>query len=555
MKSTCIDHDLLYQVFYQMNQGMLICDLAGKILMVNQHFLNMSGFSREEVEGRGVQELGLHNDPLGQQDPSSSHSQLQWQGEVLVRQKNQDLHLQFLEVSMINQRGNSTYLQYTYRNLHPIAYQDSLTQLPNRRCFQHCMKRALAMAHRQDQIFAIFYLDLDRFKFVNDTLGHSYGDELLKEAAKRLKSCLRKGDTIARMGGDEFLCLLPNIGEEREAEGVAQKILDALARPFFLYEQEIYITASIGISLYPYDGDDSEALITSADEAMYRAKKQGRNLYEWSKAEVHAGSFERLILENSLRKALIQDQLLLYYQPQLDLKNERIMAMEALIRWYHPDLGLISPGDFIPLAEETGLILSIGEWVIRTACEQNKEWQRRGYPAIRVAVNLSANHLLQKNLPDKVASILKETELDPKWLELEITESAIMQDRKTAVQIMSRLKDMGIHLSVDDFGTGYSSLTYLTELPIDTLKIDRSFIRDIAENQSNRAVTHAIISLAHNLNLKVVAEGVETDEQLDRMKERECDAIQGYLFSRPFPPDKLSDFINLMGMKGEEKDA
>ncbi|WP_442600075.1 EAL domain-containing protein [Neobacillus sp. D3-1R] len=538
-------NNLSNHVFNQINQGILVCDLTGKILLANPYFLHMTGYSKKEVEGKKAQELGIHNEPFEgfQQSTNKQH----WQGEVLVLQKNGDVRMQLLEIILIND-GNETYFHmYTYRDFHPTTYRDSLTQLPNRRCFQHCMIRTLAMAHTHDKIFAVLYVDLDRFKFVNDTLGHSSGDELLMEAAQRLKSCLRKGDTIARMGGDEFLCLLYNIGDEGDVETVAQHILDVLSLPFFLHGQEIYISASIGISRYPYDGDDSESLITSADEAMYRAKRQGRNNYEWARAEVHAGSFERLILQSSLHKALLQNQLLLYYQPQLDLKHNRIISMEALIRWQHPELGLISPSDFIPLAEESGLILSMGEWVIRTACQQNKEMQQKGYPPIRVAANLSAIQILQQDLPQKVAKILKETGLDAQWLELEITESAIMQDRKKAVTVLKKLREMGIHLSIDDFGTGYSSLTYLTELPVDTLKIDRSFIRDLTLNENNQAVTHAIITLAHDLKLKVVAEGVETDDQLKRIKENACDAIQGFLFSRPIPPEKLRKFINLMG--------
>ncbi|MBP1932353.1 putative bifunctional diguanylate cyclase/phosphodiesterase [Ammoniphilus resinae] len=537
-----IDSDLLIHLFDQFNQGILIVDLEGRIVSANAMFANLTGYSLSELIGLPFHELQIHKEQIVD-CRMPGEKKTKWQGEVQMDRKNGEQRTLWLEIFPVRKNGRVTQFVYLYAQPQTMAYQDSLTRLPNRRCIHDYLNTALATAHDQRQIFAVLYVDLDRFKMVNDTLGHASGDQLLKEAAQRLKSCLRERDMVSRMGGDEFLVLLLDIKGQQEAEEVAKRILASLTNPFFLQDQEVYITASIGISLYPYDGDDRETLITGADAAMYRAKRQGRNLYEWSKPELQAGSFERLILENSLRKAIDQEQLLLHYQPQLDLKSNQILSMEALLRWQHPDLGLIPPGEFIPLAEETGLIQSIGEWVIYSACTQNKAWQNQGLPPVRVAINLSATHLLQKNLPEVVAKILQTTELEPQWLELEITESAIMQDKQTAIQVLDQLKQMGVHLSIDDFGTGYSSLSYLKELPINTLKIDQSFMRDIQENENSRAVTYAIISLAHHLDLSVVAEGVETEQQLDQMREKNCDAIQGFWLSRPVPPEQAEQWM------------
>lgn len=528
-----LDDETFAELLHHFSQGVLFTNDRGQILKVNQAFEHLSGYSNHELVGKYLSEFDFHPHPML---ANEDHGQ-KWQGEVFVKQKCGHLKNLWLEFIQLNQHLDSDKHQYVflYRDIHPLVFLDTLTNLPNRRCFQKCLNSTISKAESIDHIFAVLYIDLDRFKYVNDTLGHSSGDLLLKEASERMKSCLRKEDVLARIGGDEFICLLPHLKSKRDAETTANQLLEKLALPFTLFDHEIYISASIGISLFPNDGDDSETLVTSADSAMYTAKRQGRNQYEWFKAEIQAGRFEKLILENNLRKALQQDQLRLVYQPQQDLTNGTISTVEALIRWEHPDLGTISPADFIPLAEETGLIIPIGEWVLHEACRQNKEWQENGYRPVRVAVNLSSQQFLQPELPKTIFGILEKTKLSPTWLELEITESMIVKDLKTTTKILYELKEMGIHISIDDFGTGYSSLSYLNELPIDILKIDRSFIKDIETSKSCSVVTEAIISLAHALELKVVAEGVETDGQLMEIRKRQCDSIQGFLLSKPLP--------------------
>ncbi|HJV46322.1 MAG TPA: EAL domain-containing protein [Bacillota bacterium] len=534
---------LLMEIFKHINLAVLLCNESGQIVLVNNEVENITGLTRDELTKMNIREFSILDSTVVKNIFKTAGDY--WKFEVLIQHKNGEFIPRNLDVNMILEEDTKEKLYiFQFRDIHPMAFKDPLTNLPNRRCFHHCLEKGLVQASNDNQVFSVLYIDLDRFKLINDTLGHSYGDILLKQVADRLQSCLSDEDVLARIGGDEFLCLLKGTGKRNDAEKVAKTILEALAAPFFLHEEDYYITASIGISLYPYDGDDVETLVSSADSAMYRAKKKGRNQFEWAKAEVHAGSYEQLALENNLRKALQREELLLYYQPQVDLNSNQIVGLEALLRWEHPEFGIISPADFIPIAEESGLILPIGEWVIRTACLQNKKWQQEGYKPVRVAINLSARHFLQRNLPAKIAAILEETGLSADLLELEITETVLMQDYQMASDILKQLKDMGIHLSIDDFGTGYSSLSYLTELPVDALKIDRSFIKDMENNSSSKAVTYAIISLAHHLNLKVVAEGVETEAQLSYMKEKQCDMMQGFLFSKPIPPHELTRLLH-----------
>jgi predicted signal transduction protein with EAL and GGDEF domain len=367
----------------------------------------------------------------------------------------------------------------------------------------------------------------------------------LQEAANRMKESLRNNDTIARIGGDEFICLLPNLKDRGEAEQIAKRILNTLSKPFIIFEQEIFITASIGISIYPNNGDSSEELITNADLAMYNAKRKGRHQIAWFNAELHAGGFEKLLLENSLRKALENNHLQLVYQPQYDIKRNKIIAVEALLRWNHPELGVISPKDFIPIAEETGLIIPIGEWVIYEACRQNKEWQDKGYTNIKVAVNLSAKQFAEVDLPKVILNALERTKLEAKWLEIEVTESMVFQDINSTISTLNRIKEMGVYISIDDFGTGYSSLSYLGKLPIDILKIDRSFIKEIETDNSSLLVTNAIIKLAHSLDLDVVAEGVETVGQLTEIRKQECDIVQGYIFSKPLNQFEIEEKLKI----------
>lgn len=419
------------------------------------------------------------------------------------------------------------------------AHHDALTGLPNRLHFNEYLNQALAMAKRKRGMLSVMFLDLDRFKLINDTMGHNLGDLLLKDVAERIRQTLREGDTIARQGGDEFLVLLPEIRDEQEVVSVSERILGVFTHPILLDGNEIYMSTSIGISLYPNDGSEMETLVKQADTAMYYAKEQGKNNYQFFTANLNIKTNQRLSTENSLRKALARGEFILHYQPQVDIESGCIVGLEALIRWNSAEQGIVPPFSFIPVAEETGLIVPIGEWVLRTACAQNKAWQEQGYPHLRIAVNISARQFREPKFIELVAGILKETGLDPQWLELEITESIAMEKGDASVEMLSHFKNLGVRISIDDFGTGFSSLNYLRRMPIDTLKIDQSFIQDISTGENGEEVVTAIIQLAKNLRLKVIAEGVETHTQRSFLKDKRCDEMQGFLFSKAVPPQEV----------------
>src|SRR5712691_211562 len=424
-----------------------------------------------------------------------------------------------------------------------IATHDPLTELPNRAMFNERLRHALHQGVRYNRGLAVMFIDIDRFKVVNDSLGHSAGDRLLQNCAKRLTECLRESDIVARLGGDEFVVMIENFTGPRDAIAVAQKILHDLAKPFFVDGQEFLMSASIGISTFPDDGADVETLVKNADIAMYRAKDQGRNNYQFYSAQMNKHTFERLAMESSLRRAVERSEFLLHYQPKLDLQTGAIAGVEALVRWKHPDWGMVSPAQFIPLAEETGLIVQIGEWVLKTACEQSRQWRDQGIPGVRVAVNLSARQFAHKNLLRDVAKIIAESGLTPESLELEITESMVMQNAEHARETLRNLKAMGVSLSIDDFGTGFSSLADLKRFRIDCVKIDRSFIKDIPVDADDMAITKGVIALGHSLRLKVVAEGVETKEQQEFLQANDCDEMQGFLFSKPLPAEEVTTLL------------
>jgi diguanylate cyclase (GGDEF)-like protein len=424
-----------------------------------------------------------------------------------------------------------------------LAYHDALTGLPNRPLYMDRLIIAVAQATRTNQKLAVFFLDLDRFKDINDSLGHSIGDALLKAVAERIRRCVREGDTVARFGGDEFTLLIPRIDHIEDAAKIAQKILDTLKIPFAIADHELFVTTSVGISIYPSDGADPETLVRNADSAMYRAKDQGRDNYQLYTPSMNAQALERLALENMLRKAISHREFVLHYQPVVDIATKNIIGVEALIRWQHPEKGLLSPAHFISVAEISGLILPIGDWVLRTACKQLKIWQKRINSQLTVAVNLSTRQFQQPNLVEQIQEVLEETKLDAGCLELEITESNAMQNPENAIHTLRELKALGVHIAMDDFGTGYSSLNYLKRFPIDTLKLDQSFVREVTTDPSDAAIATAIIAMAHTLNLKVIGEGVETEEQFAFLLKQKCDHIQGYLFSRPLSVEKLEEYL------------
>ncbi|MGB7413340.1 MAG: EAL domain-containing protein, partial [Thermosynechococcaceae cyanobacterium] len=422
------------------------------------------------------------------------------------------------------------------------AFHDALTDLPNRVLFNDRLKLALAAAHRSQQSVAVMFLDLDRFKVINDSLGHSMGDELLQDVAHRLTACMREGDTVARWGGDEFTLLLPQAQSVDDITLTAYRILDALKKPFSIRDQELHVTASIGIALSTAE-DDAEILLQNADVALYRSKEHGRGTYQLFSPAMNSKVPDLLALENGLRHAIERSELLLYYQPKINIQTGAIMGLEALIRWQHPERGLVSPATFIPLAEETGLIIEIGEWVLRTACQQAVEWHRQGLMPLSVAVNLSPRQFYQPNLPEIVDQVLLQTQLPPQSLELEVTETTAVKNMDFTKSVLRQLKDIGVHIAMDDFGTGYSSLNYLKELPFNTLKIDQSFIRDLKPQSTDVEIIKAVLGLGRGLNLEIVAEGVDSEEQLGVLQELECEIVQGYLFSRPLPADEITTLL------------
>lgn len=446
-------------------------------------------------------------------------------------------------VEVVGTATNITELKEAEHKISTMSYYDSLTKLPNRVLFKESVDFAVYHAKRENTRFAIMYIDLDQFKFINDTLGHSSGDKLLKEVAKRLEGHISKGSCIARMGGDEFSILVSFMNEQKEITYIANEVLNIFQKPFIFEKKEYFITASIGVSTYPVDGEDFEALMKSADMAMYRAKANGRNNYQFYTNTLNDIAHERLNMETNLRKALEKSEFTLFYQPKVDIETGTISGSEALIRWNNPKKGIIPPFKFIHLAEETGLIVPIGEWVLREALEQNKKWINEGYNNLTVAVNVSVKQFLQDNFVDTIKNILKETEYNPQLLELEITESILMQDINRNITMLNELKEMGIKISLDDFGTGYTSLSYIRKFEANVLKIDKAFIDEITNNVTDAAITVAIINMAISLNLKVVAEGVETKEQLDFLRIQKCNEIQGYYFSKPVPSKEFEKML------------
>jgi diguanylate cyclase (GGDEF)-like protein len=477
-----------------------------------------------------------------------------WQGEIVDRRKDNTLYPKWIAISAVHDvEGNITHYIASFTDIterkmaeaqiSQLAYHDTLTGLLNRFSLKSQLEQALAMAHRDQRALAVMFLDMDRFKTINDTLGHAVGDKLLMEVANRLRNSVRESDIVARPGGDEFVVVLTEVEDATAAARLADKILQVLGQRYRLGKNELHSTVSIGLAFYPNDGDDGETLMKNADTAMYHAKSQGRNNIQFFTAEMNQVALKRLMLDQDLRVAVETRQFELHYQPQLDSRDGRIVGVEALVRWRHPRDGLISPGEFIPVAEETGLILQLGEWVLDEACRQLRAWQDVGIKDVTMAVNLSAHQLRSPVLLTQVAHALEKHGLAGTDLELEITESAAMHDPAASISQLKALRDLGVRLSIDDFGTGYSSLSYLKLLPIHTLKLDQSFVRDIETDSNDVAICTATIALAHNLGLAVIAEGVETEAQRLLLTSHQCDFMQGYLFSKPLPAEAALAFI------------
>ncbi len=517
----------------------------GQFLYANRAWESVLGYKRSELPNLSLEDVidadmrikcmaeiekatrGEQVDPLEGRLMTKAGDAVDVEGTITCSFKNDEAGAVWVICRDISTRKKAQ------EQLYFMAHHDQLTSLPNRLFFADRLRQAQALAKREKQKCGILYLDLDRFKIINDTLGHAVGDVLLNEVGKRLCSCVREVDTVARIGGDEFSIVLVNLSHAVDAEHVATKILKALAKPVQADEHELYITTSIGISIYPTDDDHHEGLLKKADAAMYQAKAQGRNNYQVYESSMDLDAERRMTLEGGMRRAIEREEFHILYQPKIDSVSNQITALEALIRWDHPKLGTLPPSEFISLAEETGLIIPIGEWVMRRACQDNQKWQEQGLPKVRVAVNLSGFQMQAKNFVETVKGVLEETGLAGEYLEFEIAETVVMQNPEFAVSVLTQLRDMGIHISIDDFGTGYSSLAHLKRFSVNTLKIDRTFVRDIELNSTDAAITSAIISMGNSLNLKVIAEGVETEGQFAMLKEKQCDEMQGYLFSKP----------------------
>lgn len=550
-------------VFIDNANDLIHCnDADGKVLFMNRSMRRTLGCSTDDLERRGF------NGILAEESQEVCSRELH---KILSGTKVDAFELNFKgcdgqeicaegNISCNFQEGKPTALWGIWRDvsekkrsqdrLYKLAHNDNLTGLPNRILFRDRLKQTIAYANRQSRSVALLFIDLDRFKVINDSLGHPIGDRLLQMVAKTLLAAVREVDTVARFGGDEFTIILGNLEHSSDAELVATKILAALQKPFPIDGHELFALGSVGISFFPENGDDIDSLIKKADVAMYEAKAQGGDRYVIYDPAMDEHSHKRLLLENSLRKALVKNEFRLVYQPKVDIVTANITAMEALLRWEHPEFGLIKPDEFIPLAEETGLILAIGEWVLEHACRQNMDWQAMGMPTMRVAVNISGYQLQQPDFIERLEAVVSSTGMPFEYLELEITESVIMQNPDFTIQVLNEVQSRGIHISVDDFGTGYSSLAHLKRFSVNTLKIDKSFVRDVESSQTDAAITTAIIAMGNSLNLRVIAEGVETEGQYNFLQDAMCDEIQGYLVSRPISADKVVEFMKARGWKG-----
>ncbi|MGI9320689.1 MAG: putative bifunctional diguanylate cyclase/phosphodiesterase [Thiogranum sp.] len=543
-------------VLQHSKDAILVADVEIRIVDVNPAFEQTTGYTRDEVLGKNLRLLsfGEHDDEFQRTFWEQLTRDGSWEGEILDRRKSGEVYPKWMSVTTIRDSAGlvSHYvassrdiseIKATEKRLEQLAHYDTLSGLPNRSLLIVRLEQALSLAHRNHWTLAVIFIDLDHFKEVNDSLGHSTGDRLLTEVGKRLLRCVRESDTVARLGGDEFVIVLDNVANPGVVSEVLGKLKDTLGRPVSLDGYELFVTASMGISLYPEDGQDAEMLLRNADSAMYHVKREGRNHWGFYSERMNEQSRRRLQLTSGLRHAIEKNQFSLVYQPQLALATRSLCGAEALVRWEHPELGVISPLEFIPLAEDTGIIEEIGEWVLHEACRQIAAWCDDGVCLPRISINVSARQFKRTNFIERVEQLFREHRLEPGCLALEITESLLVRTDAHLLNDMQRLCDIGVVFSVDDFGTGYSSLSYLKRFPISMIKADRSFVRDIPHDRDDIEITAAIISMSHKLNIRVIAEGVETPQQLAFLGEQGCDEIQGYLFSPPLPQAAFEAFI------------
>ena len=545
---------LAARVFDNLSEAMTITGPDGRIESVNPAFTRITGYSEAEARGKKPGELlgsGQHDANFYRTMWRALAEDGNWQGEIINRKKTGETYPEWLSITAVRDAEGKV-LQYiglfsdiserkqAEAYIHHLAYHDPLTGLANRLLFQDRLDNAMHQAHRSRRPLAILLLDLDRFKSINDSLGHPVGDLLLKQVSQRLSGLLREGDTLARLGGDEFALLLPEIASHADAASLASRMLREFDRPFDLDGREVFMSTSIGIAVYPGDGESPDILLKNADVALYHAKDAGRASFRFFLESDSENSLDRLDLETALRHAVARQELRLYYQPQVDTRTGLIRGVEALVRWQHPERGLLGPDAFIPLAEATGYIDTLGQWCLETACRQMAEWQKQGLPIARVAVNVSARQLRNPGFTERVSEVLAKSAISPDRLELELTESSLADDPDRVFGLFARLRQKGIRIAIDDFGTGYSSLSYLSRFPVDVVKIDKSFVRNLGHDEAeSRSVVQAVILLAHALGMETVAEGVETEVERKRLLEMNCDQLQGYLFARPCPPEDL----------------
>ncbi len=552
------------KVLESTSEGVMVTEKSGTILWVNNAFCKISGYGRDEVIGKNASLLksGMQNADFYKQMWKTIDDKGMWAGEIWNRRKDGEAYPEWLTIKAVPEPDGriSRYVgifsdiskhKRAEETIKHLTYYDAVTRLPNRYLFQDRVGQALERARRTGKLVALVLVSLDRFKTVNETLGHQVGDALLREVAKRLSASVRGEDTVARMRGDTFCCVLTELTASHDATPVIHRIMDCFTHSYQLGEHELYVTASVGIGLYPVDGSELDDLLQKSETAMNRSKDAAESAFHFYTPEMNANSMERLRLETDLRKAIGREELALAYQPKVDTLSGRILGAEALLRWRHHEMGLVSPARFIPIAEETGLIVPIGGWALRHVCEQIRNWDQARVPTTRIAVNLSAHQFHQPDLVEMIVRVLEETGVPADMLELELTESAVMQNADTAIQTLMRLHEVGIRIAIDDFGTGYSSLSYLKKFPIDKLKIDRSFVQDLGTNSAGEEIVGAIIAMAHSLNLSVVAEGVETRQQLELLQCMDCDEIQGYYFSKPVFADEFETLLHT-GVLGQE---